>query len=618
MKRCVISCLVFFTTAYSLFAQSTVQNSYLEAKRLFYTEDYISADAAFLELKDEVTFSPYAAFYRGLIQYKQGGYEQAVLLWKGLLSDNPNWERQIEVLYWLSVSSLQQSKFAEGLQFLDSYTNKSVNASLSDQLIPKYLTELPLAELIDYQSRYPNLRALAFLTAVKINKQPIGDQDRDLLAELIDRYQLPISDVMELQIQNEKKSYYDVAAVLPFVFSGLENPVATMRNGLVMDLFQGMQMAVEDLEEEEIQVRLHGFDTYKEADTILTFVEQLKEMDLIVGPLYPGPIDTIKAFSRKHQINMISPVTSNSSYLSDNPFAFMAKPSYETMARQLAKHVMKQPHKRTAFIYFSKDERDSLFAEAYKAAIEDSIFIWDFKSVDELTAKYLLDSLTDQYEYYYAKEEADSIAELEGRFVKTRALREDESENESLDSLAFYEVDENNKIINPEDPKKILAYEMKYTMPLDTVGHLLIVSRSMSLYNNFVSAKASRQDSMGIYGYSNWFDNQLVNYVLMDEVDATVASSDYYDKESRAYRIFSNKVMSRFFKPPSDFHVRGYDLMMYIGRMMKQHGRYFQFGAYESGKFDSDLMDGYDFPGINDNQAVPIIQIENYSIKKVN
>lgn len=607
--------LLSYVTSY---AQSNVQDYYLEAKRLFYVEDYVSADAAFLDIKEDLTFGPYADFYRGLIQYKQQEIIQATLLWKQLLTDYPNWEKQLEVLYWLSVSHFQQLDFENGLAYLDTYTDKSVNAGLSDQLIGGYMTELTLPEIQEYQERYPELRGLAYLTAIKINQQPIGDQDRELLSKLIEDYSLPIESVMDLEIENERKSYYDVGIVLPFVFSSLQNTVAILRNSLVMDLYQGMIMASEELQEQQINIRLHSFDTKKDSATVMGFEDEISVMDLLVGPLYPGPISAVKEISARNQINMISPLTSNSSYAEGNPFAFMAKPSYETMASQLADFVVQQEHKKTAFIYFSKDVRDSLFAEAYKDRIQDSVFIWDFKSVDDLTAKRLLDSLTDQYEYYYPKEMADSIAELEGRFIKFRSLREDEEGIEALDSVAFNEVDEEGEIVNPEDPTRLLAYEMKFTMPLDTVGHILIASRSMSHYNNFVSAKAARQDTMGIYGYSNWFDNRLVNYELMDEVGAVVAVSDYYDKDAFAFEEFSNKVMTRFFKPASDYHVQGYDLMMHIGNLLNKHGKYFQYGVFEEGYIDGSLTGGYDFPGTPDNQYVPMLKIEDYVIQKAN
>ena len=595
------------------------QGNYLEAKRLYYSGDYISADAAFLDLNEDAVFGPYSDFYRALIQYQIDQTREAVLLWKQLLIEYPVWEKQLEVLYWLSVTYFQLADFENGLVYLNSYTEKSTNASLSDQLVSLYMSELDLYAVQMYQQRYPQLRSLAYLLAIKINQQPFSEQDRDKLNQLVEDFQLPVSAVMELDIKNIRKSSYDVAVVLPFVFDGLINPVATIRNTLVMDLYQGMQIAIDELKESDINIRIHSFDTYKEADTVSKYEKELKNMDLIIGPLYPGPIEMVKNISSSYQINMISPLTSNSSYIDGNPYAFMAKPSYETMARKLAEYVVNQPHKPSAFIYFSKDERDSVFAEVYKSAIEkDDIKVQDFKSVDDLSAKRLLDSLTFQYEYYYSKKEADSLLAMGGRFIKTRTLREEEKENELLKTYSFYELDENGNIANPTDPKRLLAYEMKYKVEPDTVGHILIVSRFMSLYNNFVSAKAARQDSMGLYGYSNWFDNQLVNYDLMDQVDARVAAVEYYDKESIEYQKLSKQVIRRYGKNPSDFHVQGYDLMTYLGRMLSTHGRYFQFGAYESGPIKGAILSGYDFPGINDNQVVPIIEVENYYIKQSN
>ena len=245
------------------YAQSPLQDYYLEAKRLYHAADYTSADAAFLELNDDLTFGPYADYYRGLIQYRQGKIDQSILLWKKLLTDYPNWEKQLEVLYWLSVSHFQVQDFDNGLTYLDTYTDKSVDASLSDQLIAGNMKDLPLSQIEEYQKRYPALRSLAYLTAIKINQEPTGKQDRDYLKKLIDEYSLPIQSVMNLEVENEKKSHYDIGVVLPFVFSGLDNTVAILRNNLVMDLYQGMQMAKEELKGQDINIRIHSFDTQK-------------------------------------------------------------------------------------------------------------------------------------------------------------------------------------------------------------------------------------------------------------------------------------------------------------------------------------------------------------------
>ena len=595
------------------------QSEYLEAKRLYQINDYVSAESAFRSLETDPVFGAYAGFFRGLSLFKQGQFTEANLIWMKVRGDYPSWEKEIELLYWLSVSSFEMKDFDNGLNYLTQYTNRSLNVNLAEQLIPFYLGEMEVNRLVRLQDKYNDLRPLANLLAVKINQEAGSERNEQLFNELITKYELPIQSVMALDVSNVKKSVYDVAVVLPFVFDGLQNPTATIRNTLVMDLYQGIQLAVDELEKQGVFVRLHAFDSYKEADSVMQYESELATMDLIIGPLYPGPIEAVKTISRTYKINMISPLTSNSSYMDGNPYAFMAKASYETLAKRLAEFVASQDHKKSAFIYFSKDERDSLFAENYKEHITSrGIDVLAFKSVDALGAKKELDLLTEVYEHYYSKSEGDSIAELEGRFVKTRKLREEEKKDSLLMAYSYYELDENGMLTNQESPVRMLSYEEKLKVDKDTVGHLLIVSRSMSIYNNFVSAKAARQDSMGIYGYTNWFDNKLVNYNLMDQVDAKVAVTEHLDQSSDAYVSFRDSVISSIQKMPSEYHVQGYDLMYYLGHMLWNHGKYFQFGAYTSGRVMGPFMQGYEFSGANDNQIVPILQLEDYFIEVIN
>lgn len=609
----VIITLFFSVT---LLAQNS-QSDYLEAKRLYGLEDYISADAAFLDLQEDVQFGSYAQFYRGLIQYQQGEKRAAVALWNKLRSDYPTWLKDGEVLYWLSISNFELGAFDIALSKLDQYTRASMNVQLAEVLIPYFLQEEMVEDLKAYQASYPELRPLAKLYARRIAELPVSERPDSTLQNLIFDYELSIASLMQIDVKNVKKATYHIGLALPFMFEQLSDPTATVRNRIVMELYQGFAMAKEELQIDGKELVLHCFDTKKEADTTWLHEESLAQMDLIIGPLYPGPIDVVKEISAKYQINMISPLTSNSSYMEGNKFAMLANPSYETMARSLASFVSAQAHKKSAFVYFTSDERDSLFAEVYRSSlIKDSIEVVDFRSVDRLTAKYLLDSLTAQYAQYYPKSMADSIGEIEGRFVKYRNLRTEEIE--TLDSLVFYETDEDGRLVDRENPQKMLAYEMLLKIVPDTVGHIMIASRSMAVYNNFVSARAARQDSIGIYGYSNWFDNNLVNYNLMDQVNVKVAVSDFVDSDRSTYPELMNRLSKKFMKVPSQYHLLGYDLLCYLGEQLHVNGKYFQLEAYQSGRTKGVITHGYDFSGANDNQVVPILELEEYRVKTVN
>ncbi len=604
-----------------VFAQ-TNQNEYLEAKRLFNNGNYAASAGAFGALKEDGTFGPYARFYNALARYKVGSFRNAREEWKTLRSLYPTWQHTIEVLYWLTISSFELGEIEEGLEFLETYTDRATSVSLSRQTIPKYLANSELDDLITYNEAYPKNREIAMMLATKVSQQPYSQRDSELLERLILDHNLEPTGLIDKDIENVFRSAYTVAIVLPFMFESYENAGAVIRNKLVMDFYQGLLLAQEDLDTLGMRLELLPYDTKKSEDTTRELLTHIENADLIVGPLYPGPIEVIRELSKAEKINMVNPLTSNTEYIGDNPFAYLFRAGYPTMARQLAAYAASNHDNNSALVYFGNNIRDSLFAEQYREVmIAEGKEILDFRSLDELSAKALLDTLIEQYEEIYPKEVADSIAEIEGRFVKTRRLKTDEEELMEEDPEFtipyFLEEDEEGNVVE-EDPEKLVAYEMKFKVRRDTAGSILIATRSNTIANNIISAVATREDSTGLYGYGNWFEFKVATYHLLEQVRAKVVLPDFLDKTSDRYRELENRFMLSYSAIPSEYHFHGYEFGRFIGKMLHENGKYFQNGFYDSGLIPGYLSAGFDFRGANDNQIAPIVTIQNYKIFPVN
>ena len=125
------------------------------------------------------------------------------------------------------------------------------------------------------------------------------EQDRDLLENIVSLFNL---DREKYRIEEEEKSVkkpvYEVAVLFPFMFNDLSNSPSRISNQFIVDLYQGILLAQQNLQANGIRISIHAYDTKSDSRLPLKFFEypEMRFMDLIIGPLYPGPVKACFGF----------------------------------------------------------------------------------------------------------------------------------------------------------------------------------------------------------------------------------------------------------------------------------------------------------------------------------
>ncbi len=182
-----------------------------------------------------------------------------------------------------------------------------------------------------------------------------------------------------------------------------------------MDMYQGMLMAAEDLTKRGEPVNIFPYDTKRKASATKKILENkgFENTDLIIGPLYPEPNALVDQYSVANRINKFNPISSNSDVVGENPFSFLMRPSYETMAVKCAEFAVAENKNPYAMIFYEQSARDSVFAAIYKQQLEEAGFeVVLFREITKDNSRQLLDTLWAQYDQYLTQEEADSIQEI--------------------------------------------------------------------------------------------------------------------------------------------------------------------------------------------------------------
>lgn len=575
-------------------SQGSNRDQFNEAKKLLNEGKYYSAAVSFELLKFDSDYGRYAVFFKGYAYFKNGTIEKAIAEWEYLNGTYSGWIQNKEVLYWLVIAHFEVKNYSEGLTYLEAYQTKYGDDTFSMNIIDKYFSSLHLEVLTGYYRQFPNNPQIARILAIRLGAAENTAKHRELLAELSLKFNSSNSLFFDKSWLDTSTDTFDIAIVFPFMFDDLTNPNSVIRNKIVIEFYQGMCYGQSLLEAEGINLKFHDFDTNKSREKTNELLPKLQGADLIVGPLYQEQIEMVGAFSKQHKINMINPLTSNVAYVGDNPYAYIFKPSYETVVKSLSKELLSSDTNRNVAIFYSENERDAFSAAVMKKEFESNKHnIIAYRSLDETTSKDLLDELLEIVEEDYTRREADSISKIPGRKV----------------------IYGNRHSKANQAPK--IAYEEKFLIPKDSIHHVVIASQSNAVINNILSAFASREAQVSIYGYGNWFAERTVNYEILQQLNVKLAISEYVNKESADYERFRDDFISKYYTSPSDFNVQGFEFTMFIGRILNTYGKYFQEGIQE-GIQKGVVMEGTWYPGTHDNQIVPIIKMEEFQLKNLN
>ncbi len=565
-----ISLLVLLIFACAVVQAQNTQQEYLNAKSLFKSEKYSLAMEAFkpiIQRNDSKQIAPYASFYYAIAAYRQSYPALARDMFLQVNERFPKWKNKAEVNFWLSRIYFEQGDFEKAQQYAK---DKSLAAENSAQKKFFYSQIGSLDTLTSLHKQMPKDADLAYALAKMTSQQMLVDQDRSLLLSLIKDFDLNEDDFEIASInQSLKKEAYDVAVIMPFMFDKLYPSLRKKSNQFVYDLYEGILLAAQDLREDGVKINLYAYDTQKDIATTEEILEkeELKTMDLIIGPLYSDPSHHVSDFSYRNKINMINPLSANQEVIGNNPYSFLYHPQYATQAKAAARYVQENITNKSSMIFYGGSMADSIKAFSYKEMIEkDSFEIIMMKKIPKDTSRYVLQILTATFE--------------------------------------------DNRSTSKEDEQLVIAK--------DSIGSIYVASDDRLLASSVVSAVEIRGDSIAVIGSGKWLDYKFIDYAAYERLGIILVAPNYIVSADTTYQYVSDYFISKYAVPASRHAFYGYDLMMMTGRSLYEYGTYFQKALYKTHFTKGTLISGYSYLNANDNQHVPLLQFKNSIIEVIN
>ena len=548
---------------------------YEQAKQLYKGKQYDQSKLAFdalIRTNISSALSPYAHFYYALSAYHDGEQKLAAQTFDGMLTKFPSWNKKNEVYYWAAQCAFQEKDFTKALSLLFLIQDQLMDKSVAQ--MKKYFIEQieNCADLQDLLEKFPHDHILQEILYKKAIRQSYISQDFTLVNQLKKIYNFddypydPLSD-----LQSKRKDLYRVAILFPFFVEELDYEACTSQ--FVIDLYQGIHLAIEALAKEGIAIQLFAFDTKNDAEVTknLLLQEHLQYVDLIVGPLYPTTIPLVAAFAKKNKINFVNPISSNATIVDDNPFAFLFQSSLETHAQKAAALTLEDIHRHSisrpciAVLYGSARE-DVLQATRYKEIVERALG----KKLD------LFIQFTD----------SNMIKDF---FLKAYHLEKNDSGEYALDNEFF-----------PEGSIPLAIHQ---------ITHLYIPSHQELLVSSAVNLPFKLDIRPQIIGHEQWIKKEILTIDQLYRLPILFIAPHYIDFSCPNLLAFRKKIWQAAAAYPTEHSYTGYEMMLFFGRMLATYGIYFQ-KEWADLNYNGMLFQTIHYGKYHSNQCIPVLRFK--------
>jgi outer membrane protein assembly factor BamD (BamD/ComL family) len=557
------------------------QKKYLYGKDLFKEGRYQAAAQVFLPLTSEAShnaFSKPASYLYALSSLKGGDTESAKSMCLQILQRYPEWDEKDEVYYLLANAYFEQNKHRLALQFLNKMSSIKRD---SENLKQNYFTALnQLDTLKAIQKDYPSDELIATILAKKLASPnaTLDEKNRMLLNFLIQEYKLNIPDLSK-KINSTMKTSYNIALMLPFLLNEIDPKISRRSNQYVLDLYEGIKIAVDSLRAKGIIINLYTYDTEKELVIVNSIISlpEMKSMDIIIGPVFPAHIPPVTEFCKKNNIINISPFSANSKIIENNEFTFLFQPTLELQAGTAARYASENFRHDSSFVYnYTPPKPKYRNKEVVPVEHKNVIIFYGSELKDSLIAIYHRDSCI-----------ANALNVI--HFEKITRAR-----------------------------VGLLKTILGDTIKLAGSNHVFASTSDEVVAANIISVLEIARQNTPLITRSDWLFFNLISFDQFEKRNVFFIHTDYYDYSNPFYKFFKTTYVNRTKIYPSLQSVQGYELTMYFGQLLNKYGTYFKYGMNEIGFTKGIIFQGFDYRNSFSNKYVPLTRFRDKNLMLVN
>ena len=350
------------------------------------------------------------------------------------------------------------------------------------------------------------------------------------------------------QAETEYLSIYNLVLPLPFLADKLDlvEDKIDKRSIPALNFYEGAKMAFDVLSTEGVNLDVSVLDTRASENTTqrLTNNYDLINAHLIIGTFRNSTARAIANFSLNNKKTFVSPIYPHQNLTQNNPYFIQLNPSEKTHCEAIMKHVKEKFPINRIVVFGRNSPQEQRLMRYY------------------LEAHYALEGGTF----------ADSIQLV--------TITDESSGLEDTDLVPY--MDE-----------------------INTTAFVIASSSQTFVYSMLRKIDLDKEDrSIVVYGQPRWKDFNNISYEYYETMNVHISSESFIDTNQEAIQNFREAFFNKYGMPPTEEAFKGYDTILYFGRLLKELGTGF------ANKIDVNPADGlhtrFDIQRIVTTPQVPL------------
>ena len=180
-----------------------------------------------------------------------------------------------------------------------------------------------------------------------------------------------------------KKDVFKIALLLPLYLSEVDNidvtqiktnaELSNLKSLSFIHFYEGFLMAIDSMKRLGMKAEIYVYDVSEDTTRIRAILQknELKLMDLIIGPVFGNCFKIAAQFALKNKIPIINPFSSRNSIVKNNPYVFKIMPSDSIISNYIASYITDSlPESNIIFI---ANDQKNIDEKLYRDAIKNEI-----------------------------------------------------------------------------------------------------------------------------------------------------------------------------------------------------------------------------------------------------
>ncbi|MFA8451474.1 MAG: LysM peptidoglycan-binding domain-containing protein [Bacteroidales bacterium] len=306
---------------------------------------------------------------------------------------------------------------------------------------------------------------------------------------------------------------------------------------------EGFQLAADSLSKLGMNIELYVYDVEKASSAIKLYQNnELKRMDLIVGPFYSKAFNQVANFAKVNHIPIVNPLTTREEVLVNNN-VFKVKPGFAYKNESVSRVISQlRPYDKIIIVNDPKEGKDSRF-KVLKNEIKSLV-----PQTVRVNASIVLQTLKANDLY------RNAFVDSEGYHIDINQLKQSKASLNIENTVSELEYGSNFKT----DIAKLVS-RIRPTMVIVSTKSKGVTLEILDKLN-----QVSYKHPLSVLGLLDWgiYENDYLDYLI--NLNATYISDGYVDYSKDYVRNFVYQFRNRFDTEPNKYAFDGFDIGFYF------------------------------------------------------